>query len=39
MLGADGRGSGTCWTAVHKSPTELAKNAAMEDGNGAATRC
>ena len=27
MLGAGGPGTGTCWTAMHKSPTELAQNA------------
>ena len=27
MLSAGGPGTGTCWTAMHKSPTELAQNA------------
>ena len=27
MLSAGGLGSGTCWTAMHKSPTELAQKA------------
>ena len=27
MLSAGGPGSGTCWTAMHKSPTELVQNA------------
>ena len=27
MLSARGPGTGTCWTAMHKSPTELAQNA------------
>ena len=27
MLSAGGPGSGTCWTAMHKSPTELAQKA------------
>ena len=27
MLGAGGPGTGTCWTAMHKSPTELSRNA------------
>ena len=26
MLSAGGPGTGTCWTAMHKSPTELAQN-------------
>ena len=27
MHSAGGPGAGTCWTAMHKSPTELAQNA------------
>ena len=27
MLSAGGPGTGTCWTAMHKSPTELAQHA------------
>ena len=27
MLSAGGPGTGTCWTAMHKSPTELPQNA------------
>ena len=27
MLSAGGPGAGTCWTAMHKSPTDLAQNA------------
>ena len=27
MLGAGGPGTGTCWTAMHKSPTGLAQDA------------
>ena len=27
MLSAGGPGTGTCWTAMHKSPTDLAQNA------------
>ena len=27
MLSAGGPGTGSCWTAMHKSPTELAQNA------------
>ena len=32
MLSAEGPGTATCWTAMHKSPTELAQNAQLRLG-------
>ena len=39
MLSAGGPGTGTRWTAMHKSPTELAQNPQWMDGHGVKARC
>ena len=39
MLSAGGLGTGSCWTAMHKSQTELAQNFEWRMANGVATRC